>query len=235
MATVGQQLLQPEAGWRRYNDDDRNIEYSKGFIVAVNAGYYSGDIHYLPTGVSALEEYIKFNFTGRKLRIIANTDSGYTSHLVVKIDDELYSANPKSAGRFQVLIFSVEDLTNREHSVEIYSMDSSRYSFDAVDVDGILLPYRRTDRRYLIKTTDEVNTLLTDKDGAKLYILSHTEPTLEDYIEFGAQYLEGYEGDVSRVAYQMFEEGELGSGKVVRRKINKNDFKINEIEVSAIE
>lgn len=64
MATIGQQLLQPESGWKRYDDTDSNITY-KNNATDIHSDYWNGSAMMINNG-----GWARFNFIGTKLRII---------------------------------------------------------------------------------------------------------------------------------------------------------------------
>lgn len=66
-ATVGQQLTQPEDGWKRYDDTDSKIQYSQEFINTTDGGCYNETLHYTTNKSNGT---ISFKFYGTKLRII---------------------------------------------------------------------------------------------------------------------------------------------------------------------
>ena len=86
MATVGQQLLQPEVGWKRIENTNINFVYSTNFTFSVDGASSGGSYH---TTVSYPGEKIKFKFTGDKLRIITKLNlQGLSANFIkVFIDD----------------------------------------------------------------------------------------------------------------------------------------------------
>lgn len=82
MATIGQQLTAPEAGWKRY-DDGQNIFYSNGSeYTGGSSAYYAGTQH----DIIGADSYLQFKFVGTKLRIIGTYYSNQTSSADVYID-----------------------------------------------------------------------------------------------------------------------------------------------------
>ncbi|GEM_PF-4886122 len=67
--------------------------------------------------------------------------------------------------------------------------------------------------------------------NSTMFFINSSNPTEEQFKQWGMNALEGYENEIDKVAYEMEEDDELGEGRVVRKKINKNDFKINRLEV----
>ena len=178
MASIGQQLLQPESGWKRYNDDDINFSYYGDWIYN-NPGFshYLGDYHVSKT----IGDKVQFNFVGTKIRILATRDSVYYvagswDIFIDGIKMGTYS-NPRGGSVVEcVLLFQISNLISREHSVEIVLTDATGLSqggnFDAVDIDdtGELRPYNQN----LVK---EKHLL---KSNNKIYTLNKVTNTLED-------------------------------------------------------
>ncbi len=67
-ANLGNMLIHPEIGWKRYDDFNKNIEYSSTLIGTNNSYYYNNTLHI--TSGNDNTYYIKFNFYGTKLRLI---------------------------------------------------------------------------------------------------------------------------------------------------------------------
>lgn len=149
MATIGQQLPQPENGWKRYDDTDNNVSYFGDFRTYSSAeGYYKNTVIQIQNNGK-----IKFNFTGSKLRIIscyALTQEG-CKLLIDEIDYN--NLITKYDLKSQVLIFDKSDLPNREHFVEIIPINNGKFQFDAIDIDENeeLRSYNPNLKKYLIK------------------------------------------------------------------------------------
>ncbi len=81
MATIGEQLLQPESGWIRYDDTDKNISY-------IGNGWKTDhDSHYSNT----VGDKICFNFVGSKIRILVFTNNSHSKDVKIKINNTVYS------------------------------------------------------------------------------------------------------------------------------------------------
>ncbi|SHJ18486.1 fibronectin type III domain-containing protein [Propionispora hippei] len=140
MATVGQSLKTPEAGWRRYDNTDNVFSYSGSNWIATQNGdvsaFYKGGWHYSEN----LTDKIIFSFYGAKLRIIAQPNSTRSNNLVVTIDGErvgTYSINSSTATH-QCLDFEKLDLELKIHNVVISNeATNNKYIlWDAVDIDA---------------------------------------------------------------------------------------------------
>ncbi len=135
---VGDQLLQPESGWKRMDDADSNIQYDgKWNFITTQKGAYNETIHYYsaPSG-STEEASATFKFKGTKLRLVA-LSSYFQKKAILKIDGVSYDLT-KVEGRSpiggiqQTLMFEASGLEDKEHLVELSGID---ITLDAIDID----------------------------------------------------------------------------------------------------
>ena len=135
MATVGDILTAPEAGWKRYDDKDASVSY-------IGDGW-SSDTRYTPyngsrslNSASTENTSIRFNFTGTRLRIICVTSTNWSDKLKISIDnvEETFSEyGPVVQG--QVLNYEKTNLEDKEHSVIITNLGAIYWGLDAIDID----------------------------------------------------------------------------------------------------
>ncbi|NFF79157.1 hypothetical protein FCV38_19810, partial [Clostridium sporogenes] len=170
MAQIGQQLLQPESGWRRYDDTDSNISYVGDWVKGSNSIFYGGSYNTIAYSPALTNKTLicKFNFTGSKIRIISSITKWRSEKLLIKIDnlEERYGENNSDETNntsVQKVIYEKVRLTNKEHFVEIYidalttirpGDNSYKVSeIDAIDIDenGELRPYNPNLNKYLLK------------------------------------------------------------------------------------
>lgn len=135
MATIGQPLMQPEQGWKRYDDTDSAIKYANTVTHTQNTNAYNGGYH-APSNTK-----VAFNFTGTKIRIIGYSNTSTYSDLIqIKIDEIPYNFSQMGsvAGVYQALNFEHLELENKIHVVEIEnkSTKSSVWLIDAIDIDS---------------------------------------------------------------------------------------------------
>lgn len=155
MATVGQQLTAPEAGWKRYDDKHSALKYT-GTIV--NNG---GSSFYLNTGTSleGVGDKLSFSFTGTKLTIMVYGDSGSSFSIMIDgVNEGVGKAFGYGVNRV-IVAYTNEMLSNSRHEVELtmLSYDSvggnrQRVIFDAIDIDSngrLLHPDEVTDLKDL--------------------------------------------------------------------------------------
>lgn len=163
MATIGQSLTSPEAGWKRYDDRDTVITYEGKWLQQTHASHYLTTLTYTNTPSSK----IKFNFTGNKLRIIVNAYTNNETNTKITIDNKIFDSFSTKAGSgevFQCLAYEKIGLSNGEHNVVIETTSTSTFRFDAIDIDekGKLLKF----------TTDLSNARLAIKNENKYYSLT---------------------------------------------------------------
>ncbi|HDK7138319.1 TPA: hypothetical protein PTV74_002188 [Clostridium botulinum] len=155
MATIGEQLLQPESGWKRYDDTDDNISYVGTKQIVNGSKYSDGSLMYFLPSENCT---IKFNFIGGKIRLIDTMSNNRSSNMNIKIDDINYVFSDYSPSSIdQRLIFEKAGLSFKEHFVEISNNQKETvYGLDAIDIDenGKLKPYNSNLCKYLIKQDD---------------------------------------------------------------------------------
>ena len=138
-ATWGQLLTQPEDGWKRYDDTDSNIEYTKSVLFASGySSFYMGSYHY-----SHEAEYsIKFSFYGSELRLLGYP--AYNTKIKISFDGgktfENFSANAITNSQPQSLVYEKIGLEKKVHDVIIANAlttfnVSDTFKLDAIDID----------------------------------------------------------------------------------------------------
>jgi hypothetical protein len=140
MATIGQALTAPEAGWQRIDNLNANISYVGNWSPNNSTGEWAGTMTH---SGGAAGRAIQFNFVGTQLRVIGLPSPGFASINVfidgVKVDT--YSESYPAV--FQCLFYSITGLTNKEHYVQLIANDTNAFTFDAIDIDstGTIKPY----------------------------------------------------------------------------------------------
>jgi hypothetical protein len=142
MATVGQQLVAPESGWQRIDDNDLNITYSgSGWIMNPSYSPFGGNKKIS----SSLDAVITFNFTGTKLRLIGALSTNWSDILQIEIDDIIVETFSQYSSNIigQVLNYEKLNLSALEHFVKITNKSNGYIGLDAIDIDetGTLKPY----------------------------------------------------------------------------------------------
>lgn len=128
-ATIGEVLLTPEEGWRRYEgtNTDQRFEYTGNWTSARNYTYHK-------TG------YITFSFYGSKIRFLKVLDMYGSLNYSVTIDGVNYKSSNTNIkySNDNILFFEVNGLPLTKHKVVIdtTTADSSHHvSLGAIDID----------------------------------------------------------------------------------------------------
>jgi hypothetical protein len=142
MATVGQSLTAPEAGWKRFEETDTHILKKSGTWYAASGPNFSGGSRIYSNTASAT---LQFTFTGTKLRIIGHKYSAGTNSVDLYIDGikiDTFSGNAVTEV-YQALCSEKLGLVSGKHSVKLVNSGSGFFSFDAIDIDsfGGLIPF----------------------------------------------------------------------------------------------
>ncbi|HHK5530958.1 TPA: protein containing cell adhesion domain protein [Bacillus paranthracis] len=139
LVKIGEDLLQPEPGWTRYDDTHSNIKYL-GTWKVTNSGYNSS-LHYKNENVPPKETVaIKFKFYGKSLRIIGLKMAYYSQNALIQIDDnepELISFYGETINT--CLLYEKTGLKEENHTVTIWG---ENINLDAIDFNegGYLIP-----------------------------------------------------------------------------------------------
>ncbi|QDZ98989.1 hypothetical protein D0439_10250 [Lysinibacillus fusiformis] len=142
-ASIGEQLKEPEIGWKRYDDSHPAI-IKKGYESTKDGAPYNGSYSY----TSANDKPVLFDFTGDKVRIIVrrwNTSNYYAEKVELVIDGEVKQTfSIHGPTQNQTLIAEVTGLENKRHRAIIRVAEgySKGINLDALDIDenGELLP-----------------------------------------------------------------------------------------------
>ncbi|NFH89158.1 Ig domain-containing protein [Clostridium botulinum] len=179
-ATVGEQLLQPEDGWKRYDDTNENIIYSgNGWN---NSTFFTDGRFGQTTKVCVNpnnETTIKFKFKGSKLRTYGAGYSTMYSHNIISIDGIKHNMANWSYISNNVIgcSFEIRDLQYKDHIVTIEYGGSERIYLDSIDID---------DTGYLVDPNSSASSIsldkssLTLKEGSSKKLTSTTTPSAVD-------------------------------------------------------
>lgn len=139
MATIGQPLTAPEAGWKRYDDTHPAIKYitnNRTYLGTSSSSSYNGTT----STIYNLHDRIAFKFDGTKIRLIVLINPSRSRNITVKINNvaegtlDLYN---KDTSISQVLIFEKTNLPRGTHTVELIKNDETNgFSLDAIDIDS---------------------------------------------------------------------------------------------------
>lgn len=137
MATIGQQLLQPEEGWKRYDDSVGYIKYEGTWQRNMpNASSWLGTRH---ISSNTPDKIIKFVFKGTKLRILCNSSSNRSMNATITIDGEVETINFRHTSTLPIsptrLAYEKTGLSNDYHTVIIRDNTTDYIDIDCIDVD----------------------------------------------------------------------------------------------------
>ncbi|PEB02154.1 hypothetical protein [Bacillus cereus] len=136
LAKIGDVLLQPEPGWKRFDDTDGNIKYTGNWQHNTNAtGYYNKTVSYKHEDYGNEPTKCEFTFSGTGIRIISQyMSTGYRNPIKITIDgsSETYTLSPKTNLQ-QCLAYEKLNLTLGDHTVVIEAQNNI---IDAIDILG---------------------------------------------------------------------------------------------------
>lgn len=137
LAQVGQQLISPEAGWIRYDDNTSSIKYVGSFTNGVGAGAYNGYSNY----TSTIGDRIVFDFEGTKLRLIGARYTNRSDLIEVYVNGKLHETHSQLGSELaQVLQVEIVGLPKARHRIEMVNKSSGStttfMALDAIDIDS---------------------------------------------------------------------------------------------------
>lgn len=223
MATIGQQLTSPESGWKRFDINPTQTEFS----TYGNWTYIGNDTYSSYNKTRAFGQSpngYRFNFVGSKLRIIAGTYSSRSKNIKVYIDGELrgtYSGN--GTERYQILLYEISGLLYREHYVDI-SCSEAYSDYDAIDIDenGELKPYNDKFFKFLIKQNNQYYTIKSE-----FYPVGQDTLTKEIVDKYGSDSLTNFTNTFSTNSMLMTNGGVLGTGQQFSVDLNSEMLSLN--------
>lgn len=145
------QLLQPETGWKRYDDTDNNIVYNgTGWINRTASGFniYNNTWHYTFNVGDSYDIY--FKSSNVRLIILTTSDQIQDNNIKIILDDNIieykcsYNNNGNNQGSW--VVFEKLNLDNTLHHIKVVLLkgngsEKECISLDAIDIDddGFLL------------------------------------------------------------------------------------------------
>lgn len=134
MATIGQPLVQPEEGWKRY-DDTSAFKYIGAWT---RTSTVTGNYQSTSSNISVAGNKIKFSFYGTKIRLLASYHQGGSKSVEISIDgtSEVFNQyHSSSTVMRQALMYEKSQLEEGFHEVEIVS-GANMTELDAIDIDS---------------------------------------------------------------------------------------------------
>jgi len=196
-AEVGEQLLAPEDGWQRIDNDNENIVYLGNWTHAGSRpGYYNTPLYY----TSDEGSQILFKFKGSELRLICAFYQNRSSNIEISIDGFVETFSQYGDYDFsnwitQGICYEKIDLNDAIHTVKITLLDSNHLDLDAIDIDadGYLLPFYKVTNLKAAGGDEEVTLSWDDVQNAKEYKVYWGEKS-GDYINSITISKESYKG-----------------------------------------
>ena len=172
MATVGQSLTAPEAGWKRIGAFDSIFSYSGNWQTVTSPLYYEGK-----QKGGNLNAKISFIFTGTKLRIITDANTDHSSNIKITIDGQSDNFSICSSACHQRLSYEKTGLSAQVHTVELVNLENKGFGFSGIDVDDIKSPSN------LIAAAGDSQVTLswTAVDGATSYNVKRSKTAVGPY------------------------------------------------------
>lgn len=131
---IGDSILVPEIGWKRYDDENSKISYQGNWTNYTTGTWgYEESVHQTQTK----GECSKFIFYGTKIRVIGafnNTEGSDSVSINIDNKDDQFACN--SQLKYPVLVFEKDNLPLGIHTVTITNNTSLWYWQDAIDIDS---------------------------------------------------------------------------------------------------
>lgn len=151
MAIIGQQLSQPGSGWKRVKIITPFVTTSGSWLTTTSRldNFTDGITMFTTTMNSALS----FEFTGTKIRLMAERQSAYDTDGEIEIDGvkssfSCYDASATYTGK--VLVFEKTGLENTKHTVIIRKItnDAKAINVDSIDIASSRSVFKNKEDKY---------------------------------------------------------------------------------------
>ncbi|WP_107949987.1 Ig-like domain-containing protein [Lysinibacillus parviboronicapiens] len=162
-AIIGDQLLKPEKGWKRYENTDPHFKYIGNWELWSQPNGYkqSGENGHL-TSRDTIDK-VTFKAKTTKIRFIgwgSKTDPAISEKTKITIDGiPYYFSNKVGDPNGAKLLFEKIGLDNIEHTIEIENDLGKFYILDAIDIDS---------DGSLVDETASNNSITLDKNALEL-------------------------------------------------------------------
>ncbi|MGE8037688.1 Ig-like domain-containing protein [Lysinibacillus sp. NPDC093692] len=141
-AVIGDSLLTPELGWKRYDGNNPKITIGNltDYSVPTFEKFYKGTTAFFGNNNTA-----SFIISGTKFRIFGAIYHNRSSSVEVSIDGNVvdtysYNTQLNHATVYQRLVYEKNNLSSGTHLIVIKNLDITKpFEIDAIDVDGQLL------------------------------------------------------------------------------------------------
>ncbi|MGO4730235.1 hypothetical protein [Paenibacillus sp. 2KB_22] len=147
MAVVGDQLKEPDVGWRRYDDTHVGLKYIGSWYRVTSTNYYNGSVNV--TTRAADNNYVAFSFYGTKVRIISDLAQDRHTDNTITVDGvtESFNTNKSGTAVLNAIVYEKTNLPLGFHTVTItVGHNRTNFIMDAIDIDesGYLYGYALT-------------------------------------------------------------------------------------------
>lgn len=173
MANVREQLLQPESGMKRIDDDDSCIIYDNTFLIISNLNCFNGNFHHSKINGAKIIIYV---YT-QKIYLLNWLGSNRSKNITINIDDKIIDTislyNPVDLSPIRVSYIN-DSLSKDYHKITITNNTSDYIDLDCIDIDedGYLL----TEEEYINRTS--YHYLIKDNGTNKIYGYDENNNTL---------------------------------------------------------
>ncbi|WP_254613116.1 discoidin domain-containing protein [Brevibacillus sp. HB1.2] len=188
---VGDQLLEPDTGWIRYDTHDEidAFKWSSGWSDYTDYRYFKGKTRHANT----VNQSASFKFYGTKIRLLGLYHPNRSTNISVTVDGEMKTVSMHSTTeQLSTIWFENLNLPFGEHTVEIKTNDTGYVDIDGIEIDDkgwlvrevgspLLKPdigwnrYDFTDSRLLYKgswsdnTNDKISAVAGDTVSFRFY------------------------------------------------------------------
>lgn len=134
MANIGDQLLQPESGWKRITETEilDNSTHDNTWVLYEHSSYYNGKFLRCTADSNELTFYIK----SKNFRFISSGGTSRATDCTISINDTTYDANLKNTTGYICLLLEKTNL-NDINKIVLRSGTNGDFKFvlDCIDID----------------------------------------------------------------------------------------------------
>ncbi|NMS91267.1 discoidin domain-containing protein [Clostridioides difficile] len=138
MTSTGSIPIQTKTGWKRYDDDYKDILYSKHYKRTSLGTCYGGSCSYV-IDAPYDETNINFTFIGTRIRLFCVKFNDRSDVVDIDIDGAIEQFSTKdNSGNISIAVYEKLGLENKIHNVKISinkKSQSVHFLFDCVDID----------------------------------------------------------------------------------------------------
>ena len=129
MANIGDQLLQPEVGWKRIDDTNINIRYSSNMISEQNSSCHNNTNHYSKTDGAYYEFYKYYS----NFRLIAGRYMN--KNYKIEIDEVEYPTPDITFEQdYYCLAYEKLNMGKTIHHIKFTKISGTSFELDSIDI-----------------------------------------------------------------------------------------------------